>query len=181
MRRSIAWLGALACFAAAAYLISVTGLPERDASLETLTIAAPIPGAPAPLFRAKLADGAWLALDELRGSPVILNFWATWCVPCAIEMPELQSLYEARRADGLRIVGINSGEDEKAVTGWVDRLQLQFDIALDEDLSITTLYAVNGQPTTFVINSEGVVERVFYGVTTRDALESEIAAAMESG
>ncbi|MCA9904732.1 MAG: redoxin domain-containing protein [Anaerolineae bacterium] len=180
MRRSIAWLGALACFTAAVYIIAAAGLPERDGSLETLTITAPIPGAPAPLFRAQLADGSWLALDDLRGNPVILNFWATWCVPCEFEMPELQALYAAHSDDGLRIIGINSGEDEKAVTGWVDRLQLQFDIALDEDLSITTLYAVNGQPTTFVINPDGVVEKVFYGITTRDALESEIAAAIAS-
>jgi len=180
--RWAAWLGALACFVVAAALIASAGLPERERSLDALTlqIPAPIPGAPAPSFQAQLTDGTLLNLDDLRGSPVILNFWATWCAPCELEMQDLQSLYEDYARQGLRIVGINSGEEIAAITPWIERLQLQFDIALDVDLNITTLYGVNGQPTTFVINSDGMIEKVFYGLTSRDQLESEIALAQPS-
>ncbi|MCC6612151.1 MAG: redoxin domain-containing protein [Anaerolineae bacterium] len=182
VRRWAAWIGAFICFVIAAALIASAGLPERERSLDALAlqIPAPIPGALAPSFETQLLDGSQLALDDLRGRTVILNFWATWCAPCEIEMPDLQALNDVYASQGLRVVGINSGEDRAAIVTWTERLQLSFDIALDQDLSITTLYGVNGQPTTFVINADGRIERVFYGLTTRDQLESEIALALAS-
>lgn len=165
---------ALVCFSAAAVLLVMTGLPER-VSLSGKLPVAPELGAIAPDFEADTADGDSVQLVELRGAPVVLNFWATWCVPCRVEMPELQAVYEAHRQAGLRVVGVNLAEAPEDVLDWRDQLGLTFDLVLDTNGSIASRYLLRGQPTTFVISPDGVITHIFYGATTASALESAIA------
>src|SRR5688572_5558022 len=91
------WLGAFASFAVALAVLIAAGLPQRAAYsgqiLPNGQIVAPEIGATAPTFFAPTLNGS-VDLAELRGAPVIINFWATWCVPCRVEMPELQALHQ---------------------------------------------------------------------------------------
>jgi peroxiredoxin len=172
-------LGAAAlCFVAALVILTSAGLPQR-ASYSGLQIAgtavAPEVGAIAPSFTITLLNGEFVTLASLRGTPVILNFWATWCVPCEVEMPELEQLYEANKADGLRVIAINIGEERAPIAEWVARLQLSFDIALDQDTAISQSYQLRGQPMTFVIDQQGIIRNIFFGATTYAALEAAIA------
>jgi peroxiredoxin len=175
--RSLLWISAVACFAAAFALLIVAGLPNRAAYtgqiLANGQAIAPEIGAFAPPIHAPTLDGT-VDLEALRGTPVIVNFWATWCVPCHVEMPELQAYHQAHPA--ARVLAVNLGESRSLIVDWVTQLGLTFDVVLDPDQSIASLYRLRGQPSTYVVAPDGVITSIFYGPTTRQSLESALAA-----
>jgi peroxiredoxin len=163
----------------AALLLLGAGLPQRGdftAFVVDGERVAPEPGEIAPPFERTTLDGEALALVDLRGSPVIVNFWATWCAPCREEMPQLQALYETYATDGLRILGVNMGESPRAVAAWRAGFGLTFDLLLDPDERLARTYALLGYPTTVVISPEGVVLRVYRGAVTAAQLEDALSA-----
>lgn len=167
--------GALVCFAAALALLLVAGLPKRAAYsgqiLSNGQVVAPEIGAFAPLWSALTLDSN-VDLESLRGAPVIINFWATWCVPCRVEMPELQAFHDAH--PGVRLLAVNLGETRSLIVDWVARFRLTFDIVLDSDQSIASLYRLRGQPSTYIVSPGGVITAIFYGATTRQTLEAAL-------
>lgn len=167
------WLGALLCFAGALALLIAAGLPQRapysGQVLSDGQIIAPEIGAFAPDFSAPTLDGQ-VQLTKLHGQPAIVNFWATWCVPCRVEMPKLQAFHEAH--PNVNVLAVNLGERRDLVVDWVRRLKLNFAIVLDADGSIAGEYRLRGQPSTYVISPDGVITSIFYGPTTRQVLES---------
>ena len=129
-----------------------------DTSTPIITPApAPVLGASAPSFALARLDGERVDLRTLRGTPLVLNFWATWCEPCRIEMPLLQSRYEAGRAQGLRVLAVNFDEAEPLVRSFVEDLGLTFDVLLDPGAYVQGLYRVRGYPTTFFVDARGVI------------------------
>jgi peroxiredoxin len=171
-------IGALAAFSGAAIMLLQTGLPERAQFTGALSdddqIIAPEIGSLAPSFEAATRVGR-INLRELRGLPVILNFWATWCEPCVIEMPYLQSIYEQYRERSLRLIAVNLGETYPLVDSWVKRNGLYFDIAFDPDGAIAMAYRLRGQPSTFVIAPDGRIANIFYGAVANGQLEAAVA------
>ena len=165
------------CLVAALTLVIRVGLPERAAYSGFITengIFAPELAALAPPFRAETARGESVDLLALRGSPVIINFWATWCAPCVVEMPELQALYETWRAEGLHVLAVNLGEDANAVLQWSQVYGLSFDLLLDPQGEIAALYRLRGQPSTYVVSTDGFVTAIFYGPVSADQLEAAL-------
>ena len=179
-KRGLLMLLAAGCLSAAAFIVAQAGLPERAAFTGSIFAAgtgyAPEIAAPAPLFTARTLDGGVFRLAALRGSPVVLNFWATWCGPCRFELPELQALYAALQPRGLRIVAVNLGERPEAARAWVEALDLTFDIVLDEQRATAARYHLRGQPSTFIISPDGVITAIFYGPASADALRAALAA-----
>lgn len=173
------FIGAVICWITAFLILIQAGLPQR-ADYSGYIVSgdvrvAPEIGASAPPFDLKNLVGESLRLDELRGTPVILNFWATWCEPCRAEMPELEALYQTYRAKGLRIVAINLGDTAADVGQWVDDYGLSFDMALDPQQMTGAIYQLRGQPSTFVISPDGMITHIVYGPATMSGLEAAIA------
>lgn len=172
--RSTYFLGAAACFLSAALIIYVTGLPRRADSTGLDGSSAPEIAYTAPDFTAHTLSGETVRLGDLRGGPVIINFWATWCVPCRVEMPELQQLYEQYQTDGLRILAVNLGEPRQDVAAWQAEFGLTLDLILDPDKEIPQRYAFRDPPSTFIIAPDGTITHIFYGPVQmgrlRDAL-----------
>ncbi len=168
---------ALACFVAALWVVNAAGLPSRALYTGQInpdgSATAPEVDATAPNFTTLTLYGDAFELRSTRGSPVILNFWATWCAPCAIEMPELQAFHE--RYPDVRLIGINLSESRSVIAAWVTRGGYTFDIALDPSGEIARLYALRGQPTTIILSPGGVILQIIYGATTRAALEGALA------
>lgn len=172
--------GAMIALAAAFWILTSAGLPQRsdftgfvDANLGRV---APEVGAVAPPFKQVRLSGGELSLSDLRGKSVIVNFWATWCIPCRVEMPELQTLHSTGTA---HIIGINIGEREQDVVAWVDALGLTFDILLDEKQHVYADYQVRGQPATYVITPDGIITHIFFGPTTANALQRALSTHSE--
>src|SRR5690606_24264092 len=144
---------------------------EFTGRIEDGVLIAPEVGATAPDIKGATPYGDRLDLAAWRGQPVIVNFWATWCAPCRIEMPGLETLYRAYGPERLRVIGVNTGEDIEDVLDWIENHQLTFPMVLDPDGQIASSYMLRGQPTTFVIQPDGAISHVFYGPVTRHQLE----------
>ncbi len=117
-------------------------------------------------------DDKAITLSELHGRPVILNFWATWCAPCRIEMPEFQKVYENHPDGELAIIAVNIDEPADRVNKFFrDDLGLTFTALLDDGGIIADKYGVFTYPTTYFINKDGVVTAVHRGSLTEKHIE----------
>jgi len=136
--------------------------PAVASLLKSVNLVAYSPGTMPPPFGSATLDGRPLALTDLRGRVVILNFWASWCPECRAEMPRLESLHRAYAARGLAIVGVNVRDDASAVRRHAEELSLTFPLVLDPGGRINALYGVIGLPTSFVLGRDG--RAVAFGV-----------------
>ncbi|HEY81646.1 MAG TPA: TlpA family protein disulfide reductase [Caldilineae bacterium] len=134
----------------------------------------PLKGHPAPDFTLQTVDGAPLALADLRGKAVVLNFWATWCPPCRGEMPELQAAHETYAPGGLVVLGVNQAEARAVVQAYLDELGLTFPVVLDAQYEVAERYSVNSLPTTFFIDREGVIRDMVVGQMNAALLSERI-------
>ena len=130
----------------------------------------------APDFQLPDLDGQLVALDDLRGSPVLLNFWATWCGPCRLEMPFIQDIYEDEGFSdkGLVILAINIGEDSSTVKKFMVGNGLTFPVLLDADQKIAPEYNIRAIPTTFFIDKNGIIRDVKVGAFSSKASLEQI-------
>ena len=121
----------------------------------------------APDFRLRRINGAFSTLSQYRGKVVLINFWATWCVPCRDEMPAMEVLYRAYQQDGFEILAISiDRDDEEGVRDFVEEFGFRFPVLLDPDLVVNDLYHVRVVPTSLLIDRRGGV--AFYGLGARD-------------
>ncbi len=161
---------------AVAFLLLIqTGLPERARFTGQIIsmdeIVAPEIRALAPDFERETLAGNTIRLSRLRGAPVILNFWATWCGPCAVEMPILQSVFDTYHAtNGLRVLAVNLGEPAGLMRRWQEDHELTYDLVIDQAQQIAALYHLRGQPSTYVIGPDGRITDIFFGPVTFDTL-----------
>jgi cytochrome c biogenesis protein CcmG/thiol:disulfide interchange protein DsbE len=136
-------------------------------------------GQPAPEFTAVTASGEQVALSDYAGRPVILNFWATWCAPCRVEMPALQAASERYADQGVVVLAVNALESGDQVTEFMDELGLTFPAVLDPKGEIVDLYEVRVFPTTIWIDEQGVVRAEHLGALD-DALIDDYLAEIST-
>jgi thiol-disulfide isomerase/thioredoxin len=138
-------------------------------------------GQPAPDFRLPRADGTpgTLALSELRGRVVVLDFWATWCPPCLAMMPTVHELDHEWRARGVSFVGVNSdgGIDPAALQEFVASHGISYPVVLDEG-DAGGLYKVRSLPTMVIVGKDGAIRRTFLGFTSKGSIESALQEAV---
>ena len=114
-------------------------------------------GEPAPAFVLADLDGNPLRLDDLRGRPVIVNFWASWCGPCVEEFPLLLNASAAHRGDGLAVIGIVFRDRSEAARAFMARMGATWPAAMDPGEAVATRYGIIGPPQTFFIDRNGLV------------------------
>jgi len=120
-------------------------------------------GKPAPDFQFAGPEGHSISLSDLKGSPVLLNFWATWCGPCRGEMPYLQEIYEKWQVMGVVLLAINIMESPSEVDNFMQSQGFTFPVLLDSDGAIAAQYGIKYIPTTFFIDTGGIVQEVREG------------------
>jgi len=127
----------------------------------------PIPreGFLAPDFTLDTLQGEKVTLSHLRGKIVVVNFWATWCLPCRKETPALEKAYDQYKDSGMVILGVNLADQDSVseVESFVQEFKLTYPILLDQDGSISNLYQIEGLPMTFFINREGIIRTLVVG------------------
>lgn len=111
----------------------------------------------APDFRLESIDGESIRLSDYRGKAVFVNFWATWCDPCKVEMPYMEDAYQAQEGEQFEILAVNIAQSQLEASSFAKRYELSFPIVLDRDRSVVNLYGVGGLPASFFINAEGRV------------------------
>lgn len=120
-------------------------------------------GAPAPSFQLNSSGGKPVALADLKGQIVLLNFWASWCGPCRQEMPILEQLNRQYHAKGVALLGVNVEPDSAAAVNWLKATPVTFPILFDTDSKVSKLYEVEGMPNTVIIDRKGVVRYIHRG------------------
>lgn len=135
-------------------------------------IPAPRQGFLAPNFSLQDLQGETITLSELRGRPVLINLWATWCPPCRAEMPDMQIVYEAYRERGLVILAINATyqDSASAAASFVDEYGLTFPILMDTSGETSRKYQMRALPTSFFVDGEGIIRDVVVGGPMSPAL-----------
>ena len=137
-------------------------------------------GKPAPAFRLRGLDGGQVDSAALRGDAVVVNFWASWCVPCAEEAPELEAFSWRVRGRGVRLVGIVYNDDRAAAAAFRDRFGLTFAQATDPGGRAAIDFGVFGVPETYVINRDGIVLAKLLGAVDAATLQ-RVVAQVEAG
>lgn len=143
--------------------INLSRLPV-DAAMADQSIEAAKVGFLAPDFTLPNTDGDDIALSELRGRPVVLNFWATWCPPCRAEMPALEQTWQRYGKEGVLILGINQGESQAVVERFArGTVDTTFPLLLDRRTEVGRTYAVRALPTTVFVDAEGRIQDIKVG------------------
>ncbi|QUW23997.1 TlpA family protein disulfide reductase [Sporosarcina sp. Marseille-Q4063] len=122
----------------------------------------------APDFELTTLAGETVSLSDYKGKTVILNFWASWCPPCRVEMPFMENYYEENKdSENMEILAVNMTKTERGggdkiekVQGFVDEHELTFPILLDDAGEVVKLYQVMAYPTTYIINPDGIITDV---------------------
>jgi thiol-disulfide isomerase/thioredoxin len=160
--------------AAVALLIAVATVPAQAQEK------GPRVGQVAMRFDLERLDSGRIGLAGLRGRPVIINFWASWCAPCRVEMPDLITAWREHSGQGLQIRAVNLTDQErrKDVARFVTELGMPFPVLLDTRGTVRELCALSSLPTTVFLDSAGVVRSVRSGPLTRSALVAGLEAIL---
>jgi len=137
------------------------GSPE---AMKALAILQPRAPALVPDVTLPTLQGKPLALRELKGKVVLVNFWATWCIPCQWEMPLMERLYQAYLAKGFVVVAISLDPEGAAVVEpFVTQNRLTYPILLDPSLQGARQFGIRGLPATFLFGTDGYIKGITYG------------------
>lgn len=142
------------------------------------------PGDLAPDFTLQTLDGDTITLSDLRGRPVLINMWASWCGPCKYEMPLLELVYGEFKNQGLVVLAVNLTKQDRLATviTFVEELGLTFPILLDQEGKTTDDYQLRGLPSSFFIDREGVIQSVVIGgPMPEEVLRMRVERLMEEG
>ena len=137
-------------------------------------------GRAAPDFLLETADGGQLRLSDLRGRPLLVNFWASWCTPCRKEMPEIVRAYAAHKDSGLEIVAVDLQENAGQVRAFAAEFGMTFPVVIDRTGSVGDAWRIGGPvqgiPSSYFIDADGVVRARVFGPMTEQEIAEHLAS-----
>jgi peroxiredoxin len=161
----------------APYLILIGGLvwifaSRADPSQTTASPPVAQAGFRAPDFSLRTAEGEIITLSELKGRPILINFWASWCPPCRAEMPAFERAYQAWQDQGFLILAINATQQDSVdqALAFAQEYGLSFPLLFDADGQVYRNYQVRSLPTSFFVDPQGVIREVVVGGPISEAL-----------
>ncbi len=140
-------------------------------------------GRAAPDFVLPTPAGGTLRLSDLRGRPVIVNFWASWCAPCRQEMPEIVRAYDAHTAQGLQVVAVDLQENAGAITSFAGEFGMKFPIVIDRTGAVSADWRIGGPvqgiPSSYFIDSNGIVRARAFGPMTAQTISDNLGKILQ--
>nr|WP_182199949.1 redoxin domain-containing protein [Paraliobacillus salinarum] len=133
-------------------------------------------GNTAPDFTLETLSGDQVSLSDYRGKKVMLNFWATWCPPCRAEMPAMQNFYTDNDVEVLAVNLISTETAKQDVVDFVDSFGLTFSILLDEGNQVALAYGIRPIPTTYMIDTNGVIQKKSFGPMNQEQMEQALTS-----
>lgn len=148
------------------------------ATASNITEGLPV-GTSAPNFQLQSLDGKTVSLNDLRGQPVMVNFWATWCPFCRAERPTIQQVYDEWKTKGVVVLTIDiidsrPTETAENAANFMSTNNYSFPVLLDNKMLVTRVYNIKQTPTSFLIDKDGVIREVTVGVYTKATLDASL-------
>ncbi len=129
----------------------------------------------APNFKVKSADGATVELAKLKGKVVVVNYWATWCGPCRMEIPGFLEVYKQYKGKGLEIVGVSLDEDGwSVVKPYIAKVGITYPVVMADEILQTAYGRIEAIPTTFIVDKTGNIVDRHVGYMDKTAFEKKI-------
>jgi peroxiredoxin len=157
-------------------MVAVEGLNSSTA-VDILPVAGHAgvrPGEPAPDFQLRDLQGRLITLSDLRGKVVLLNFWATWCGPCRVEMPAMEELYRVFSRKDFEILAVSTDAQGESITRpFQQENHLTFPILHDADYRVGLVYGARSLPMSFMVDRQGVVRHKIFGARDWGASEAQ--------
>ncbi len=153
-------------------LTVVTAAAALSDEVKSLGLQQPKETVEAPDFTLRDLNGKTVQLRDFRGKVVFLNFFATWCVPCRLEMPAMDRLYQSNKDKGLLVLALDLREGVKPVRSFLRELKVSFPALLDEDGTVAFMYGVRPLPTTYLVGRDGNLLWRAYGAREWDSAEA---------
>lgn len=139
----------------------------------------PLQGQPAPAFTLSTLEGGRISLADLRGKPVVLNFWASWCVPCRDEAPILRAAQARHAARELIVLGVTVNDKPEDSQRFAQQFNLNFPSVIDKDGRVGVAYGVTGVPETYFVSRNGIIQSKHFGPINTEQLGRGIAALLK--
>ncbi len=139
------------------------------------------PGDLAPALAGTSLEGHTVSLAAMRGSVVVVVFWASWCTPCQAEQPGIDALATEEAAGGVRFLGVSVDVDNSAAKAYLTKYAVPYDSLIDASQTIVVSYDVAGPPTTFVVDAAGRVSAELVGEVNVNDLRSRVTTALAHG
>ena len=156
-------------------VLPLVGILLLNIGRDPRSIRSPLVGKPAPAFRLdKLSGGAPITLADFRGKPVVVNFWATWCVPCMQEHPTMVEA-SARLRDQVQFLGVVFDDQEENVRAFLDANGSPYPALMDPEGKTAVAYGVAGVPETYFVDPQGVIVSKYVGPLDPGSFERELA------
>jgi cytochrome c biogenesis protein CcmG/thiol:disulfide interchange protein DsbE len=179
VERKILLVGMFLTVAAVAmYVVERTRGPVPGANPGTATTSAPAPairGVAAPEFELADLDGGKLRKSDLKDKVLLVNFWATWCAPCEIEIPWFIDFQKKYGDDGLEVIGISLDEEgPEVVKKYITEHKVNYKIVMGNEKTAEAFGGVIGLPTSFVVDREGKFYSMHRGLVGKDVVEEEL-------
>ncbi|KPH71460.1 MULTISPECIES: peroxiredoxin family protein [Bacillaceae] len=130
-------------------------------------------GNKAPDFQLDTLSGDSVKLSDFRGHRVMINFWATWCPPCRAEMPDMEKFHQDKDIVILAVNLTNSESSVEDIENFADEYKLTFPVLMDSNLDVANLYAIQPIPTTYMVDSNGLISYKAYGAMNYDLMVQE--------
>jgi peroxiredoxin len=155
---------------------------EPSAAQETDAVTSPLLGKPAPGFALRNLAGHPVSLADYRGKAVLINFWATWCAPCQVEMPWFIALQQKYASQGFTVLGIDKDypEDLSKVPGFVKKMNLNYPVLYGNSKAYAAYDCCDYLPTSYYVDRAGTVRIATVGLGERDTVESYIRQLLQS-
>jgi cytochrome c biogenesis protein CcmG/thiol:disulfide interchange protein DsbE len=166
----------VAALAVIAGVLAYSGALDNQAPGASIIVVGrnPLMGQPAPDFTLQTIDGQTVSLSSLRGRPVIVNFWASWCVPCREEFPLLVSAYQKYSGDGLQILGVIYNDGPQTATDFAKSYGATWPLLQDPNQTAWKSFKNSLVPVSYYIDRDGIVRAVSYGPPPSGYLDDEI-------
>jgi thiol-disulfide isomerase/thioredoxin len=176
MKKIPVWFGILFLIIAGVLAFNLFGQPieEQQAKVNPIPVDKSQVQS-APDFTLTDLEGNSVSLTDFKGKNVYLNFWASWCGPCRMEMPDIEKIYQEYKDKDLVVLAVNVGEGQDTVKSFIDTHQLSFPVLLDSKTEAARIYKVSSIPVSIFINKEGIIAAKRVGLMTHEEMEAYVA------